>query len=281
MKKQIRLSIIVLFLLIIIAISNSEPLFCMEDPNEAVKEILKNENNSSSISVNLTDAFKYVGGGAAAASIGTGVAKVIKTFPPQSRAATTIITTGIIATAGVATSAIKTISTSPSKNNSNITLSKDIKPDITADANISIGEHTKIKIESLNVPSTPSNSIDTSNSSDPSQIPSIFEDNFISNIIQNDPYLVLIYCILFLSLIGLYTLIALNIAYVIKNNRNLDNKISKINNSILTKIYYFYKKYNAALFGFWFLALYIIILMIIIISIVLIDQYPSINSLSS
>lgn len=58
----------------------------MDDNNNSVGAIPDN-NKSPSVAINLTDAFKYID--AAAAGIGTGMAKVIKSLPPQSRGSTT------------------------------------------------------------------------------------------------------------------------------------------------------------------------------------------------
>jgi hypothetical protein len=267
-----------LLILLVLLVLNMDIAYAM-NPDDFVKDQTLPKSESPLISVNLTDALKYVGAGAAAAGVGTGVAQVFKLLPPQTRAGTLIIGTGLLTSGYVLTETIRTIYTKRNHSSPNLSIIKKLEPNISGKAEIKIGEQTKVQIESTNNPLITSSSNENLTSFDSSQVSSIFEFNFLSSYIENDPFLVLFYCVLFISCIGLYTLIALNIGYVIKYSLNKYYK--KFKNPIIIKIISFYSKYNTALFWFWFLALYCSFIMLIIISIVLIDQYPIINSHTS
>lgn len=294
-----------LSLIVILLIYNTETVYCMENNNEAFNttpigdedsnktSVNEGKANKFAFNVNLTDAFKYAGAGAAAAGAGAGLAKVLKTLPPQARAGTTIAATAFVSGAVAVTKSIESIygSSSASSSKSNVSLGGEFKPEISGNANIKIGEHTKVNIESSNssltsihpqsgetINPTPSGKVEAISSVSPKTdfIPSIFEDfspfSKISEWATNDPFTVLLYCILLFSCIGLYMLIALNIGYLI--SKGSDSAISKIKNPIILRILNYYTKYNAALFWFWFLMIYCCFLMLIFISLVLIDNNP-------
>jgi hypothetical protein len=234
-----------------------------EIAKEMNKDLTSNEmviNTPISVGVDFTNAFKNLGTGAAAAGIGVGAAKILKTLPPNT-IPIGLIGAGIISSASVITSVVSSIY--DSKDTSNMNLRKSINssvPKVTGE--IKIGECTKISIDTAT---------EAASLSDITEIPSIFESFYDTS----NSYIILLYCTLFISCLGLYTLIALNIGYIL--NKGAQNLVSKIQNPILLKIINFYTKYNTALFWFWFFALYYCFIALIIISLVLINQYPLLN----
>lgn len=112
---------------------------------------------------------------------------LVLVLPPNTRAGTIIIGTGIISSASVISSVISDIYNS--NNKSNINLTKNINPSVPkVTGEIKIGESTKISIDTAAKAASLF-------ASDITEIPSIFESFYDTS----DLYIILLYCALFVS----------------------------------------------------------------------------------
>lgn len=325
----------IVFINIIYSLCNpNNTLYCMEDINDNVSSpesdhnsgfkkrkyddniLIKNESIignepivpieniqptlTTGITINLDNAFKYVGVGIGIGSAALGGAKIIKILPPHSRASALISIAALAAAYKTTVDSIGVIyknenssTITDSSKDSDSILSKKIyiPKDISIDSTITYSDYSmKVKIEDdtltlsdLKRPST-TTSLDTITGSsnvsnlddyykitDSHKINSVLENGDLIAIFQNNPYLKLEGILFFTLGIILYGLIALSIINILsKYGPNLKNYFK--NKYILMYINLNIKYFNI-LTWVWIVILFFSVILCLIISYVLIDTF--------